>query len=169
MSKYSPRTSAPELTNQYYYSDMNIFHFAGYGMPNCTCYAWGRFYELTGVEPALSRGDAERWYNYSDGYERGSVPKLGAVACWSKGSATTDSDGSGHVAIVEEIKTDGTITTSNSEYGGRSFYTQTISPPYTLSGYTFQGFIYNPISFTMSNGVPLWLLFKINDRRLKRC
>lgn len=34
----------------------------------------------------------------------------------------------GHVAIVEEIAQDGTITCSNSEYQGRYFFVSTISP-----------------------------------------
>ena len=167
MSSYTPRTTAPELSNPYYYSDMNIFHFAGYGMPNCTCYAWGRFYEITGVEPNLSRGDAERWWGYNDGYSRGNVPKLGAVACWAKGGPATDTDGSGHVAIVEEIKNDGTIVTSNSAYNGELFYMETISPPYNVNGYTFQGFIYPPADFSSGYKIPLWMLFKFNERRLK--
>lgn len=167
MSSYTPRTTAPESNNPYYYSDMNIFHFAGYGMPNCTCYAWGRFYEITGVEPKLSRGDAERWWGYNDGYSRGNSPKLGAVACWSKGSPTTDADGSGHVAIVEEIESDGTIVTSNSAHRGDMFYIDDIAPPYAVSGYTFQGFIYSPIDFSEGRKLPLWMLFKINERRFK--
>lgn len=58
----------------------------------------------------------------------------------------TDGDGSGHVAIVEKINTDGTIVTSNSAWGGTRFYLKTLSPPnYNMgAAYTFQGFIYNP-------------------------
>lgn len=165
MSRYWARKTPPEEYN-YYYTQGNIFHQYGLGLPNCTAYAWGRFYEISGTYPNLSTKDAERWYDYNDGYERGQTPKLGAVACWRKGSATSDADGSGHVAIVEEIAPDGTINTSNSAYGGSYFYLKTIEPPYTLSGYTFQGFIYNPIDF---GKIPLWLLFKFNDWRLKHC
>ena len=167
MSKYTPRTFAPEFNNRYYYSEMNIFHFAGYGLPNCTCYAWGRFYEITGTPPNLCRYDAENWYGYTeDGYYRGNTPRLGAVACWAKGSPDTDIDGSGHVAIVEEIKKDGTILTSNSAYGGEVFYMSELSPPYYADGYTFQGFIYPPVNFSSGHKIPVWLLFKFNDRRL---
>lgn len=170
MSKYTPRTTAPELSNLYYYSDMNIFHFAGYGLPNCTCYAWGRFYEITGEEPKLSRNDAERWWGYTaDGYSRGNTPRVGAVICWAKGSPTTDTDGSGHVAIVEEVRKDGSILTSNSAHNGDTFYTDELYPPYSLSDYTLQGFIYNPIDFTEKRKIPAWLLFKFNERRLKPC
>lgn len=93
----------------------------------------------------MSRGNAELWYNNtSDGYDRGSTPKLGAVICWYSTRS------GGHVAIVEEIYSDGTINTSNSAYGGKRFYMKKLSPPnyYMGNSYTFQGFIYNPTEFT---------------------
>lgn len=137
---YSPRLSAPSQSNRYYGSD-NVFYQSGYGMPNCTAYAWGRFYEISGSRPKLCTGNAGTWYSYtSDGYSRGRSPKLGAVIVWTRlGQA-------GHVAIVEQINSDGSIVTSNSAWGGTYFYTQTLYPPsYTWSSYyQFQGFIYNP-------------------------
>ena len=93
----------------------------------------------------MSRANAELWYNNtSDGYDRGSTPKLGAVICWHSARS------GGHVAIVEEIYSDGTINTSNSAYGGKRFYMKKLSPPnyYMGNSYTFQGFIYNPTEFT---------------------
>ena len=149
MATYTPRTTAPETSNSYYYSK-NPFYTSGYGLPNCTCYAWGRFYETSGQRPTLSLSDAENWYDYYDGYKRGQTPKLGAVICWSKGEVGDDSDGAGHVAIVEQINSDGSIVTSNSGYGGTLFYMRTITKEsgYAYrSGYTFQGFIYNPVDF----------------------
>lgn len=149
MAKFTQRTTAPEESNTYYYAS-NPFYQSGYGLPNCTCYAWGRFYELSGSRPALSLGDAENWYGYSDGYSRGQTPKLGAVICWRRGAVGDDSDGAGHVAIVEQINADGSIVTSNSAYGSTLFYRQTLTKEsgYTWnSAYTFQGFIYNPVNF----------------------
>jgi hypothetical protein len=94
----------------------------------------------------LSRGQAEWWYGYTmDGYQRGQTPKLGAVICWYSTRS------GGHVAIVEEIKPNGDIVTSNSAYSGSYFYMKTLSPKnnyYMGSAYTFQGFIYNPTEFT---------------------
>lgn len=149
-SKFVQRTEAPATTDARYYAD-NPFHQAGYGMPNCTCYAWGRFYEISGIRPKLSTGDAEKWWsNTADGYARGQLPKLGAVACWRRGDASTDSDGAGHVAIVEKINDDGSIVTSNSAWNSTLFYQQTLSPAAGYSwnsSYVFQGFIYNPVSF----------------------
>lgn len=114
-------------------------------LPNCVGYAWGRVYEITGKRPTLSKRNAEDWFGYTqDGYERGSVPKVGSVICWRKGQAGKQSDGAGHVAVVERVNADGTILTSNSNYKGTRFYTRTFSPPnfYLGSAYTFQGFIH---------------------------
>lgn len=107
----------------------------------CTGYAWGRFMEILGDTPKLSTANAGMWYGYTqDGYQRGQTPKLGAVACWSKPGAA------GHVAIVEEIHDDGSITLGQSGYSSHNrFWTGKGSPPnYYHSPYIFQGFIYNP-------------------------
>lgn len=153
---FVPRlTRAGMLNNPYWYS-RNPFYLAGYGLPNCTCYAFGRWWEIADVNhdysnyPTLSTGNAEDWFGYTqDGYERGTTPQLGAVACWADGPFSGD----GHVAVVEEIDPDtGVITCSNSAYGGEYFYITHLSPPDYLpaAGYVFQGFIYNPYS----GGVP---------------
>lgn len=149
MAKFTPRTTAPAEDNAYFYAN-NPFYKSGYGLPNCTCYAWGRFYEISGSRPALSLGNAEDWYGYSDGYKRGSVPKLGAVACWRRGATGTGSDGAGHVAIVEAINDDGSIITSESGWNSSLFWTSTRHNDGNWgqsSAYTFQGFIYNPKTF----------------------
>ena len=114
-------------------------------LPNCVGYAWGRFMEIMGSTPKLSRGNAEDWWNYKDGYKRGQTPKLGAVICYRKGKVGTSSDGAGHVAIVEKINSDGSIVISESGYKSFRFRTMTLPKGYKyFSGYTFQGFIYNP-------------------------
>lgn len=146
MATFVKRTTAPDESNAYYYSD-NVFYRSGYGLPNCTCYAWGRWYELTGEKPKVSTNNAEYWWGYNDGYARGQTPKLGAIICWRKGEVNQD-DGPGHVAIVEQINADGSIVTSNSAYGGSLFYMQTLEPGWYMGdAYTFQGFIYCPINF----------------------
>lgn len=150
MATFVQRTTAPEESNTYYYAD-NPFHQSGYGLPNCTCYAYGRFWELAGgSRPSLSLRNAENWYGHSDGYARGQTPKLGAVICWRKGQAGDSSDGAGHVGIVEAVNADGTIVTSESAYNGYLFRTKTRSNDGNWGGgsaYTFQGFIYHPIDF----------------------
>ena len=155
MSTFVPRTEAPTTDNRYFYAD-NPFEASGYGLPNCTCYAWGRFWEIGGGRPSLCTFDAEEWWGYSDGYERGQTPKLGAVICWRAGSVTTDADGAGHVAIVEKINADGSIVTSESGWGSSSLWwtkTRTNSDGNWSGGDSiFQGFIYHPLNFDGSGG-----------------
>ena len=141
-SSYTPRLSAPAKTNRYYYSDDNVFYKYGYGMPNCTCYAWGRAYEITGKIPQLCVYSAYLWYDYNKNhqiYSYGQTPKLGAIACWVYSSGNA-----GHVAVVERI-TDTTVTFSNSAYSGIEFYTNTTpidDPSDVNETWNFQGYIY---------------------------
>jgi len=154
MAKYTARTTAPSTSDKNYkHTSAGGYNYCilvsgGSVLPNCVGYAWGRWRELLGKYHELSRNNAESWYLKNDGYKRGQTPKLGAVACWRKGVAGVESDGAGHVAIVEKIYSDGTILTSNSAWNGSRFYMKEIKPPYSLGGsYVFQGFIYLPISF----------------------
>ena len=108
-------------------------------MPNCTCYAFGRAYELLGKKPKLSIGYAKDYYGYNKTnkyYRYGSSPKLGAIACWSGGM--------GHVAVVEKI--DGNkLILSESSYGGEYFHIKTFQNYKNGLNYgnkKFQGFIY---------------------------
>ena len=148
---FIPRLTAPSETDKYWLHTSagglnSCIYIAGKSvLPNCVGYAWGRFYEILGSQPKLSRRNAEDWWGYTaDGYKRGQTAKLGAVICWAKGRTAYGTDGAGHVAIVEQVNADGSIITSNSGYGGKRFWTQTHKPPYKMTGYTFQGFIYNP-------------------------
>lgn len=142
-ASFTPRLTAPDGSNKYYYnSNYNVFQKYGYGLPNCTAYAYGRAYEILGKEPKLSWNGAGQWYGYnqSNGYYKyGSTPKVGAIACWSY-------SGGGHVAVVEQIDSKGNMTLSNSEWGGRTFYLTyaktTDSNPGGNSWWTFQGYIY---------------------------
>lgn len=154
-SNFKKRTTAPSSSDKHWIHTSNgglneciEINNSGSCLPNCVGYAWGRFYEITGKRPALSRANAENWYGYtSDGYKRSQTPVEGAVICWRKGQAGVSSDGAGHVAIVEEVKSNGDVVTSNSAYGGTRFYMQTVTKAsgYSIgSAYTFQGFILPP-------------------------
>ena len=127
----------PTSDNAYYYAN-NPFYKSGYGLPNCTCYAFGRAWEVTGKYPKLSTGNAGKWYGYNKSnnfYPYGSTPKAGSIACWS-----------GHVAFVESVNSNGTINFSESNWSGRSnpakkFRYQTNKNPYSYTS-GFQGYIY---------------------------
>ena len=118
----------------------------GFVLANCTGYTWGRFCEEAGITTfRLSTGNAQNWFGYSDGYERGQTPRVGAVMCWGNKPGTTY----GHVAIVEEVFADGSVSASMSNYSEDNslpfWERRTYAPPYlSPSGLPFQGFIYNP-------------------------
>ncbi|WP_414733804.1 CHAP domain-containing protein [Acetobacterium carbinolicum] len=137
-SLFVARTTAPSADNPYFFAN-NPYAQGGYGMPNCTAYAFGRAYEILGTAPNLHMGNANSWWadNQNSGYyPSGSTPKLGAVICWGGSS-------DGHVAIVEAINGD-TVTLSESTYSGVYFqnYTYTIGAEDATSVGGFQGYIY---------------------------
>ena len=139
-ASFTPRTTAPTSSNAYYYS-LNPFYKSGYGMPNCTAYAYGRAYEILGSKPNLSTGNAGQWWwkNKSTGaYSYGSTPKLGAIACWDKYDQNQ-----GHVAVVEAIN-GSYVTISESHYKSTFFDTRTINSNSSnyLTSMRFLGYIY---------------------------
>lgn len=148
---FTPRLDDNGIEGKFYWYSQNPFWQSGYGLPNCTCYAWGRFWEIsdpTGEglnRPTLPLGDAGTWFGEATDYQRGQTPELGAVVCWSKPG------GAGHVAIVEQILENGDIITSNSAYGSTFFYTSHVykSNGYNAGAYVFQGFIYNPFAWSV--------------------
>lgn len=172
---FKPRLTTDGMGgSKYWYSDGNPFYAAGYGLPNCTCYAYGRWWELTGERPTdLSLGNANTWWDIGleRGIPHGSTPQLGAIICFYY----SDADGGGHVAVVEQINSDGSIVTSNSAYGGTYFYTQTLYPPdyKTESGWPsygyVQGFLYLPNTYyppvpppkPVKRGLPLIYYLKL--------
>ena len=158
------------LGNRHWYTTDNPY-YPTYGLPNCTCYAWGRFWEIgdplnigehkpnsSDLPGGWSGGYWWREVN-RDVYQTGNTPALGAVICFED---TTGGDG--HVAIVEQIDNDGeSIVTSNSAWGRTDlyFYTQRLyrSNNYNWGGsdnnrYQTQGFIYNPYSDGPTPPVP---------------
>lgn len=161
---FKPRLTKPESGNPYY----NRLANGGYsgailGSPtdkgcnvlaNCVGYAAGRFNEIIGKGKYVYfqyPPDAEDFYDtaIAAGLEVGTKPQLGAIIVWAKGKTWTSADGAGHVAVVEEIKSDGSIITSESGYDCASPFW--ISHRYKESGnwgqstaYRFLGFIYQP-------------------------
>ena len=124
--------------------DIGLDRYRGDWGGNCTAYAWGRRCELEGERTKLgAAGDAYIWYarEIAAGiYKCGQKAEVGAVCCWSYGY-----EGDGHVAVIEEINTDGSIITSNSGYSTRTlFYNNVYSSEEELkAGYgIFQGYIY---------------------------
>lgn len=158
---FVPRLSRPTAGNKYYIRKAS----GGYsnaikGSPtdsqcdvlsNCVGYAYGRFNEIGGYGYCkyLAPVNAENFIQYKGSCEIGQTPKLGACMVWRKGATLSNSDGAGHVAIVEKVISDTEVVTSESGYGSAAFWTQTRKKGANGnwgagSGYTFLGFIYNP-------------------------
>lgn len=159
---FKPRLTRPEAGNKYYIRrSTGGYSTAIAGKPtdafcnvlaNCVGYAVGRFHEIA-QRPAfdlLDTVNAENLYANAQahGLKTGSTPKLGALIVWQKGKTLGGSDGAGHVAVVEEIRTDGGIVTSESGYGAANpFWTAAYAPPYRYGAeYTLLGFVYQPES-----------------------
>lgn len=161
--KFTSRTTAPSRTDKHfinyskggYNTGIAIDKASGYAMPNCVGYAQGRLLELRGenkVNWKLPACNAEDWYDTAraNGMSVGQTPKLGAVAVWRAGSTHNGADGAGHVAVVEEIKSNGDIVVSQSAYGGQEFYLSNLTKS---SGYIYAanrplvGFVYCGVEF----------------------
>lgn len=158
--EFVPRLSKPEAGNPYYCRDKYAVGIIP-GSPldagcdvlaNCVGYAAGRFNEIIGQNCYIYwqyAPNPDQWIVAAKEYglRTGSEPELGAVAVWPH-----------HVAIVEEINGDGSITTSESGYG--------CANPFWIShrsrgggswgGEGFLGFIYQPKEEKkMTNGIDI--------------
>lgn len=120
-------------------------------LSNCVGYACGRFNEIIGAMkyPSLNC-NAENFIERAKntyGLEISSVPTLGGIMVWRKGTLSGN-DGAGHIAVVEKIIDSNTIYTSESGYGGSAFWNSTrrnTNGRWGLgSAYTFRGCIVNP-------------------------
>ena len=140
----SIRKVAPEIDNPHYYSNDNIFYKVKLAPPytsggNCTWYAYGRTYELTGEIPTEAGfiGNGYEWWQankISGKYRYGSTPKVGAIAVWK--SSLPGSGGSGHVAVVEKIEDNKVYISESTWHGGIFKYTQIYNTEY-LYGYIY--------------------------------
>lgn len=149
-SNFTPRINKPDLNDEHYYSNDNIFYSVKLSPPftksdgtpikgNCTWYTWGRIWEITGKKPleAGFTGNAYEWWqaNKSSGkYQYGSEPRVGSVAVWS--SKLPGSGGCGHVAVVEKID-NGKIYISESMWHGDCFAYKEIYSTEYLYGYIY--------------------------------
>ena len=130
----------------------------GYTLPNCVALVHAEWLQILSsalseakaieYESMMCRNNASVYYGFADGFSRGQQPKLGAIACWKGGSS-----GAGHVAFVTNV--DGKNWSGvASNYSGSAFYhcSYKYSSTYRYylgSAYSFQGFIYPPIEFSI--------------------
>lgn len=155
---YTPRLQRPVAGNKYYMTKASGGYSSaikGYPLDsqcdvlhNCVGYAFGRFNEIGdyGFMKYLKPVNAELFIKYAGGLEVGQIPKLGSCMVWEGIGSLA-----GHVAIVEQINSDGSIVTSESGYGAKNAFWTTKRVKGTnnnwgenYSKYRFLGFIYNP-------------------------
>lgn len=132
---FSIRSTAPEKSNQYYYSSKNPFYSSGYA-GQCTWYAYGRAYEILGEKPNLCLNSAKDWYGYNKTkgyYKYGSVPKVGAIVCWANAQY-------GHVGVVEKVISNTDVYISEANVAGGNWKYRHYDPKTWNSN--FQGYIY---------------------------
>lgn len=157
---FKMRTTKPEAGNKYYITKSN----GGWSdaikgsptdsecdvLPNCVGYAYGRFNEIGGYGYCkyLRPVNAENFLQYKGSLEVGQTPKVGACMVWQRGDTLSNSDGAGHVAIVEKVVSNTEVYTSESGWGCQPFWNQTRRKADgnwgQNSSYKFLGFIYNP-------------------------
>lgn len=168
---YIPYTSVPSTTDKNfinytmggYAHCIKINSKTGYTLANCVAFCHGMWLktitDAVGLEKAkeieskMCRGNAEVYWNYNDGFDRGQTPKLNAIMVW-EGKGTLK----GHVMTVTTIKDNGDVIATGSDYGGSKFYTKTYykSKGYNFSSnYIFKGFIYCPVEFAYTVGTPV--------------
>lgn len=167
---FKPYTAVPSTTDKNFinvnyngYAHCIKRNSSGYTLPNCVAMAHGMWLkvitdakgldEAKAIESKMCRNNAEIYWNYDDGFERGQTPKLNAIMVWNgKG------DLAGHVMVVTEIKDNGDVIATGSNYSGSKFYTKTYykSKNYDFSpSYTFMGFVYCPYEFVYYTGKPV--------------
>jgi peptidoglycan hydrolase-like protein with peptidoglycan-binding domain len=92
--------------------------------------------------------NAENFVQYKGSLEIGQTPKIGSCMVWQKGNTLSNSDGAGHVAIVEKVVSNTEVYTSESGWNSKPFWNQTRKKGDgnwgQNSSYKFLGFIYNP-------------------------
>lgn len=151
---FCPRYSKDGMKNDKYWYD-NSYNAGSNGdaaLPNCVTYCSGRLSEANGenlrniMSGRTGFGNAKEWYD-STTLEKGSTPKVGAIACFT-GTL-------GHVAFVEKVNDDGTVTVSQSNYQSSKDYSSSnyfqvktyklvVGQIASGVGLVFQGYIYSP-------------------------
>lgn len=114
---YQPRLDKSGIYNSsYWYSSSENVFYPQAQLPNCTCYAWGRWRELGYPTNNLRIGDgnAQNWWPNTKLLGRltcSQTPALGAIACWTRADGNR-----GHVGVVESIDPNGDLLVSMSGY-----------------------------------------------------
>lgn len=155
------RTTQPKNNKYYIRTVSGGYNGAVAGKPtisganvlcNCVGYANGRFNEIGDYGRCKYQlvCNAENFIESAkrQGLKISSTPVQGGIMVWQKGRTLGGGDGAGHVAVVEEVYSDGTILTSESGWNAWAFKTVRRSNSNgrwgQASAYKFRGCIINP-------------------------
>lgn len=135
-----------------WYYNANPYYQRGYGLPNCTCYAWGRLSEICDVPVTFYGGNAIMWASRPE-MKQILSPKVGSCIIYSGG--ITDSYGRlcGHIGVVEHLYEDGSIDVSMSSFGGYMWRLYRLNPSDNYHIPESYGLIF--VGFFMYDGVQL--------------
>lgn len=138
----TPRTNGDNLGDWYY--SANPYYQRGYGLPNCTAYVWGRLSEICNSPCSVTRGNAIDWAFRPD-MKKINAPEQGSCIIYSGGIRDARGRLCGHIGVVEQVYSDGTIDVSMSSFGGYTWRLYRLSPKdgyYVPESYglTFYGF-----------------------------
>ena len=154
------RTTKPSKNPYYITTDKGGFSKCIKGKPtdasanvlaNCVGYANGRFAEIMDENKIKYQFimNAEVFIKYAKqwGLEIKDVPSLGGIMVF-EGIDSKTKKRAGHVLIVEELRGDGIIYTSESSYGGKAFFNKLRNKKENNWGmgknYKFIGCVVNP-------------------------
>lgn len=178
--RLSPNSPSAMQGNAWWYSNGNTYYSYGAGLPNCTCYCFGRTGEIDGAFnydlPQYNNGG--EWYDVvsSQGIiPVGATPALGGIMVFKPYPTSTYL---GHCATVEDIDSNGVVTISNSGYPSNYFWTEQLYPNTDPAlnyvsqwmidyGYYYQGCIYAyqqppvpPTPVPSDGDLPFWMLLR---------
>jgi len=104
-----------------------------YAIGNCTWYVYERRAEL-GAPVGSFWGNAATWASFarSSGYRVDNVPAVGAIL-----QDSYSAGGYGHVAVVESVNGDGSVTLSEMNYAGWNVISSRTMSAGQAKGYTF--------------------------------
>ena len=140
---YNPKSRIPSITSSSRpvgQSNVTVSLSSNYNVKAGNAYAWGNCtWYVYNRRPDIGSfwGNASTWAvsARAAGYRVDQTPSVGAIAQWNA-YANSYIWGYGHVAIVESINSDGTITVTDMNYAGRlNVVTTRTVPASSVSNY----------------------------------
>jgi surface antigen len=148
----NPNNPKGDLYDWGVYDDNHVFHpyrDGGYEYRNCTDYV--KWKEGTiGVSVPNTWGNGGEWYGHASASQKSDTPEAGDAAV----KPVTSTDGFGHVAYVESVNGDGTITVSEYNHDAQGHGDTRTGTPGEMGFTKFVNFGIHPNSTTTATPTP---------------